>query len=32
MFHYAAVWDLLLKMCVLAKHTGKESIAKSNGG
>jgi len=31
MFHYAAVWDVLLKICVLAKQTD-ESIARNNGG
>jgi hypothetical protein len=32
MFHYAAVWDVLLKICVLPKHADKESLAKSDGG
>jgi hypothetical protein len=32
MFHYAAVWDLLLKICVTAKLTVKEIIAKSDVG
>jgi hypothetical protein len=32
MFHYAAGWDELLKICVIPKHTDKESIAKSDGG
>jgi hypothetical protein len=31
MFHYAAVWDILLKICVLPKHIDKESIPKSDG-
>jgi len=31
MFHYAAEWDVLLKICVVPKRTDKESIAKSDG-